>query len=210
MGTTLYGSSSQALPSGLTTPTTVQASWSFTSAAIQRKGAVTGSDSSSATTWGPDTARSGGPYTSCLGQWAYGPLAAQTFGGTLACTLYGESGTFVNFFISAMAAWIAKPDGTLRANLLAAVGDPNAVNWVTTLQQYSISAQNLTANSSNSGDFLILEAGDDANMNFVSADAGTLGVGNSRIVFTFSQSVQTASAVANGVAIPWGRPQPRR
>lgn len=204
MALTLYGPSSGA---AAITPAIVNAGWSRTSAGIQRLAALT-TDTTGNATWSDSSQAS--LHSSCLGQWIYGPLAGQSISGTLALTITGKGLNFTTqMYTSALACWIAKPDATLRATLLAKTADPNtSAFWSNTFGSFSVAAVNLTTQTATAGDYLILEAGlDDAT--FTDPETGSLRAGGSSTFFTFNNSIQTQSAQANTVSIPWGRPQPR-
>lgn len=200
---TFFGSSSVA--PGIT-PAIVGTGWTRTSAGIVRK-ALVAVDSSTATSFA-DSAQAS-VHSSCLGQWMYGPLAAQTISGTLAASVTGKAGTFGNIYETAIAAWIATSAGALRGSLLSKTNDPNHINWGTVFGAYAVAAQTLASVSAQAGDYLILEAGLD-DPAFTNSEIGTLQAGGSKTSFTLSQSIQLFNPPPSPNVLWLGKPQPKR
>jgi hypothetical protein len=203
MSLTLYTTSALA---ATVTPAILGGTWSRTSAGIVRKSLVTASPD---TLTGFSDSSQCSVHSACLGQWMYGPLAGQVVSGTLQGKIVGRSGIFSNLYIARMAAWIMKPDGTVRAVLLASSNDDTTHTWTTTYGTYTVGAVSLTSQTATAGDYLVLEGGlnDDT---FSDCDTGSIRAGNGGTYFILSNALQLFNP-ASAPSVLWlNKPQPKR
>lgn len=91
--------------------------------------------------------------------WVYGPLKAGTITGTLDCQVRGRSSVFSNVYHATMAAWIAKPDGTVRGTLVNASDVIEATQWGTAYANYVAASATCSSVTVTAGDYLVMEVG---------------------------------------------------
>lgn len=176
MATTFYLPSSGS-PS--VTPTDDHTSWEAKSTAMAWFKAVTTKGTTVMTTISANES-SVNPAAQKSGHgWVYGPLAANAISGTLDYQLRGRADTFSNYYRACMAAYIMKPDGTIRSTLLAAESSIDDVDFTTSYANYTRSGISITSQTPTAGDYLVIEfGGDNSTDGFVDVESFDLEIGD--------------------------------
>lgn len=96
--------------------------------------------------------------STCARQYVFGPIAAQTFGGTLKGQIRATRSTSGSP-LCALYASVVKPDGTLRGVLVPITTDPTAVTTTTLTNHNILLSTSVSAVTAVSGDYIVLEYG---------------------------------------------------
>lgn len=186
MATTIKASSSKCVPAGATQPNKCQGGWTKCASGIVFKGGDDGSDGSSLTS---HTGTNSGISSVRTVVSIYGPIAAQSISGTVTATIRGKAAVFTNLYKASTAVYIMKPCGVKRATLKARTNFGTC--WTTTLADYTSSALSMCTQSSQAGDYLVMEAGF-ADTCFLCNDTGTVQNGSTgpHTRWVFSGTIQ--------------------
>lgn len=111
--------------------------------------------------------------------WVYGPLAANAISGTLDYQLRGRADTFSNYYRACVAAYIMKPDGTIRSTLLNAQDSIDDVDFTTSYVNLTKSTISISTQTPTAGDYLVIEfGGDNSTDGFVDVESFDLEIGD--------------------------------
>jgi hypothetical protein len=199
MATTLKASSTKCKPAGATNPARTISGWTTCGGGIVFLGGDDASDGSALTAIA-GSAHSGTLYTTRLGVWIYGPIAAQTISGTITATIRGRTTTFANMFKRAYAAYIMKPCGTLRHTLITGIRTFGCFE-TTCFADATDAAQCIVASAvATAGDYVVLEAGANDTC-FVCSDTARIEAGSTgpHMRWVFSGTILLQTGVNNSL-----------